>query len=379
MNTTATGQAAPSPDLLRAGLVEDLTARGALTSPHWQEAFRAVPRHQFVSRYTVLSPNGPQEYDLTDPAQHDAALIAAYQNTPLVTQEDAQGAPTSSSSEPSMMAMMLEAADLRRGMNVLEIGTGTGYNAALLTHALGASAVTSVDIHPDLTAAAKAALYRTGYEPTVACGDGGQGYAQRAPYDRIIATCSVTRIPSAWRDQLKPGGVIVANVGFGLARLTLTPEGGLEGPFLDYASFMPMRAGLRETAASAREVLALAKSDTPRHVGARLPVGERMITFLRSVIMPGVTHVTEVHPDGSDHVLAHLESGSWARAYDTRAATVAVAEAGPRSLWTELGGVTQAWADAGGLPISAYGLTVNSQGEHTLWAASPNRYRWPLG
>lgn len=95
--------------------------------------------------------------------------------------------------------------------------------------------------------------------------------------------------------------------------------------------------------------------------------------------MPGVGHVTEVHPDGSDHVLVHLESGSWARAYDTGEASVAVAEAGPRNLWAELGDVAQAWEEAGGLPISAYGLTVDSRGGHTLWAASPDGHRWPLG
>lgn len=379
MNTSATEQVTPPPDLLRAKLAADLTARGVLTSPHWQEAFRAVPRHRFVGRFEVLSRDGePERYDLTDPARRDAALVAAYQDTPLVTQEDAQGVPTSSSSEPSMMAMMLEAADLKPGMSVLEIGTGTGYNAALLTHALGAPSVTSVDLHPDLTRAATAALRREGYEPTVTCGDGAQGYAQRAPYDRIIATCSVTRIPAAWREQLKPGGIIVANVGFGLARLTLTVDGVLEGPFLAYASFMPMRASVAESAPTAREVLVLADHSVPRQGRPMLPVGERMVTFLRSVVMPGVAHVTEERPEGSDHVLAHPESGSWARALDTGAALAAVSEAGTRHLWAELGGITGAWEGAGRPPISAYGLTVGRGGGHTLWAVSPDRHRLPL-
>lgn len=379
MTTTATEQAAPSPDLLRAQFAADLVARGVLTSPHWQEAFREVPRHKFVSRYTVLTPDGgSQQYDLTDPVQHGNALAAVYRDTPLITQEGASGAPTSSSSEPSMMAMMLEAADLQPGMNVLEIGTGTGYNAALLTHALGASSVTSVGIHPGLTKTATASLYGAGYEPTVICGDGAQGHAGRAPYDRIIATCSVTRIPFEWRAQLKPGGVIVANVGFGLARLTLAADGTLEGPFLDYASFMPMRASVRESAASVRDVLTLAERTTPRQAGPKLPVEERMVTFLRSVIMPGVTHVTEEHPEGSDCILAHPESGSWARALDSGAASVAVSDGGPRSLWTELQEVAEGWMSAGRPPISSYGLTVASDGGHALWVVAPGRHYWHL-
>lgn len=377
MNTVTTD--ASRPELLRAKLTADLVARGVLDSLHWREAFRAVPRHRFVSRYTVLFPDGaPQQYDLTDPAQHDAALTAAYWDTPLVTQEDDKGTPTSSSSEPSMMAMMLEAADLRPGMNVLEIGTGTGYNAALLTHALGAPSVTSVDLHPGLVKAATEALHREGYEPTVVCGDGGQGCAQRAPYDRIIATCAVTRIPAAWREQLKPGGVIVANIGFGLARLTLTGNGGLEGSFLDYASFMPMRTDVGESAASAREVLALADRSAPRRSRPMLPTGERVIVFLRSVIMPGVVHVMEERLEGNDHVLVHPESGSWVRALHAGGAWASVAEAGPRHLWTELEGLAMAWTNAGRRPVSAYGMTVDGEGEHTLWAVSPERHRWRL-
>lgn len=379
MNTRMTEQAAPCPDLLRAELVANLVARGVLTSAHWRKAFLDVPRHRFVDRFTVLTREGSRQHDLSDPARRDEAMVTVHQDTALITQEDAGGTATSSSSQPSMMAMMLESADLGRGMNVLEIGTGTGYNAALLTHALGASSVTSIDIHPDLTTAAERALHGEGYEPTVICGDGGQGCAQHAPYDRIIATCSVARIPKGWIGQLKPGGIIVVNVGFGLARLTLAADGALQGPFLDYASFMPMRADACESTATARQVLNLTERTAPRGGRPRLPVEERMITVLRSVIMPGVTYVVEKFPAGDDHVLVHPESGSWARALDAGAESVAVSEGGPRRLWTELEEIVQAWTDAGRPAISDCGLTVTREGEHILWIGSPDRHRWPLG
>lgn len=378
MKTAATQQRAPSPARLRAGLVKGLIGRGVLTSPHWREAFCAVPRHQFVRRCAVPTEEGLEWHDLGDPGQYSTALVAIHQNTPLITQVDDRGTVTSASSEPSLMAMMLEAGDFRPGMNVLEIGTGTGYNAALLSHAMGDCAVTSVELDPHLAEAAATALRQVGYEPTVVCGDGTQGHTQRAPYDRIIATCSVPRIPDAWREQLKPGGVVVVNVGHGLARLALTPQGNLEGAFFGYASFMPMRASLGEVAVTTQEVLALAGHTIPRSGRPMLPLQNRMVTFLMSVIMPDVSHVIEVHQDGNDHILVHSESGSWARAFDAGLTLASVSESGPRKLWTELEEIVGRWEEAGRPSVSNCGLTVTSQGVHILWSGSPTHYRWIL-
>ncbi|MER6605838.1 methyltransferase domain-containing protein [Streptomyces sp. NPDC000927] len=377
--TTLTDQPSASSEHLRRKLTKAIIAQGALLSPHWRDAFRTVSRHQFVDRFMVLSQDGePEKHDLTDPAHQDAAMDAVYRDAPLVTQEDAHGTPTSSSSQPSMMARMLEATDLRPGMSVLEIGTGTGYNAALLSHALGSDAVTSVDIHPGLTKAASVALRRAGHEPTVVCGDGAQGHPDRAPYDRIIATCGVTRIPPAWLSQLKPGGIIVANLGFGLTRLKLAADGSLTGPFLGYASFMSMRGDTRETATTARDVLALTSAPGTRHDMPMLPVEERIVTFLRSVMMPGITCITEERIDGKDYILTDSESGSWARALDTGTGTAAVFEDGSRHLWAELTRVADAWLSNECPEISAYGLTVTGEGEHSLWLDSPERRRWLL-
>jgi len=124
-------------------LVETLIDKGALSTSEWFAVFRTVPRHAFVSRFSLLGRDGSNEhYDLDDPDRRDASMAAVYADQTLITRWDEGGAPISSSSTPSLMATMLEALDVHPGHRVLEIGTGTGYNAALLAHRLGNSAIT---------------------------------------------------------------------------------------------------------------------------------------------------------------------------------------------------------------------------------------------
>jgi predicted O-methyltransferase YrrM len=137
---------------------------------------------------------------------------------------------SSSSTLPSLMLTMLEAMDVTDNCRVLEIGTGSGYNAALLCERLGGEHVTSVDIDPELVELARERLATNGYTPTLAAVDGADGYPKGAPYDRIIATCSVPAIPPACLTQAAPGGVIMAD------------DGTATGRFIPgYASFMPLR------------------------------------------------------------------------------------------------------------------------------------------
>jgi protein-L-isoaspartate O-methyltransferase len=102
------------------------------------------------------------------------------------------------------MAHMLNSLNIHTGHTVLEIGTGTGYNAALLCHRLGDTQVTSIDIDPDLVADTRLRLATLGYHSTLLAGDGTHGAIDNAPYDRVIATCAVPAIPPAWINQLAP-------------------------------------------------------------------------------------------------------------------------------------------------------------------------------
>ena len=117
-----------------------------------------------------------------------------------------------SSSAPTLMAAMLQALDVRDGDRVLEVRTGTRYNAALLCHRLGADRVTSVDVDPSLVEAARAQLASIGYSPHLVTADGAHGAPDRAPFDKIIATVALSGIPPAWRGQTAPGGTILLSL-----------------------------------------------------------------------------------------------------------------------------------------------------------------------
>jgi protein-L-isoaspartate(D-aspartate) O-methyltransferase len=184
------GAAAAAPAAqLRAALVTHLERIGGIRSAPVRAAFLAVPRHLFT-------PGEP--------------LHRAYANDIVVTRTDSAGMPTSSVSAPGMQAVMLEQAQVRPGMRVLEIGSG-GYNAALLAELAGpAGQVVTADIDPQVTARARDCLARAGYpQVTVVLADGEYGVPGHAPYDRIIVTAGAWDIPPAWPAQLAAGGRLV--------------------------------------------------------------------------------------------------------------------------------------------------------------------------
>lgn len=171
---------------VRERLVDALCAAGRVRTPAVEEAFRAVPRHLFLP---------------------DIAVCEAYADEAVAVQH-VNGVATSSASQPSMVAIMLEQLDVRPGHRVLEIGAGTGYNAALLAHLAGPTgAVTSVDIDPELVATAAAHLAAAGISGVeLHCADGALGHPPGAPYDRIVLTVGSADIRPEWVVQLAPGG-----------------------------------------------------------------------------------------------------------------------------------------------------------------------------
>jgi protein-L-isoaspartate(D-aspartate) O-methyltransferase len=237
-------------------LVAALDAAGALPEA-WREAFLAVPRHAFLPAKIWVDDGDGEPRPLNRDTNPDEWLESAYTNVAIVTQFD-DGATvwpaigthrTSSASEPAMVATMLERLDVREGQQVLDIGTGTGYNAALLAYRLGASQVTTVEIDPVIAGAAKTALDAVGYPVMAIIGDGAAGWPVRAPYDRVIATVAayLGAFPYEWVRQTIPGGVIVAPVradyvGSGpLVRLTVDDNGRATGHPVSAVGFMPLR------------------------------------------------------------------------------------------------------------------------------------------
>ncbi|MFE9018891.1 methyltransferase domain-containing protein [Streptomyces sp. NPDC007808] len=233
----------------RAALVREIEASGAWADdPVWRDAFAAVPRHLFVPYYYVGVVGGyERRWGLSpDPAARERWVRGAYADTPLATRLR-DGELLSSSSQPSLMAMMLAALAVRDGDRVLEIGAGTGYNAALLAHRLGDDdLVTTVDLEPDITETARQHLAAAGYHPVVVTGDGARGVPERAPFDRVIATCTLTSIPRAWLAQSRPGARILTPLATGLVALTVRDAEHAEGRFLHTpAYFVPLRGGSR--------------------------------------------------------------------------------------------------------------------------------------
>ncbi|MFE0809011.1 methyltransferase domain-containing protein [Streptomyces sp. NPDC058848] len=231
----------------RAELVREIELSGAWRAdPVWREVFAAVPRHLFVPYYYVGVRGGYERRwcEHPDPDARERWLRGAYTDAPLATRLR-DGELLSSSSQPSLMAEMLVELGVTDGDRVLEIGAGTGYNAALLAHRLGDDdLVTTVDLDPEITESARRHLAAAGYHPAVVTGDGARGVPERAPYDRVLATCALPSVPRAWLAQCRPGGRVLTPLATGLAVLTVHDAGHAEGRFLHTpAYFVPLRGG----------------------------------------------------------------------------------------------------------------------------------------
>ncbi|WP_327236609.1 methyltransferase domain-containing protein [Streptomyces sp. NBC_01317] len=254
----------------RAALVQEISLSGVLDDPAWRTAFAQVPRHLFVPYYFVGRPGGYDRlwYGDPDPRRRERWLRGAYADSAIATRVR-DGELISSSSQPSLMARMLDELDVRDGNRVLEIGAGSGYNAALLSHRLGEENVTTVDLDPEITESARAHLATAGYRPAVVTGDGVRGCPERAPFDRIIATCTLPSVPSGWLAQCAPGARILAPLATGLIVLKAGEAGTAgrpdfaEGRFLRTAAFfVPLRGTPKGVPMAARPLGGLPKGVT---------------------------------------------------------------------------------------------------------------------
>ncbi|WP_447042075.1 rRNA adenine N-6-methyltransferase family protein [Streptomyces sp. DSM 118878] len=286
-----------------------------------------------------------------------------YSDVPITTQwddgrydgPDKGRTPTSSISMPTIVFTMLGALDLQHGHKVLEIGTGRGWNTALLSYRAGDKNVTSIEKDGVLVEDARGRLNCSGFSPDLIIGDGERGYGTNSPYDRIIATCSVGAIPSQWIGQAQSGSVIVAPWGpqYGgeaIVRLEIDERGTASGNFVGSSAFMRMSGHRKSFTAPCRR---LNVADWPG--GAPLTstslspddVGDWIHMFAIGIQVPDLYCKVEFTvKDSYRFWLADTSTDSWASAdYASGLDEYVVAQDGPRRLWDEL---EAAWRRVGG-------------------------------
>ncbi|MCX4752175.1 ATP-grasp peptide maturase system methyltransferase [Kitasatospora purpeofusca] len=373
--------------ILRAALVEQLTENGTLADPAWAAAAAAVPRELFTGSYfDAIDGSSPTAYRTLrhgDPGW----LEGVYTDRTLVTQLDGRthpedagerpvtGAPSSSSTLPSLVLGMWQRLGAEAGHRVLEVGTGTGYSTALGAHRLGDGNVTSIEYDPRVAARAAAALRAAGYAPRLLTGDGLGGDPHAGAFDRLIATCSVRYLPMAWLHQVRPGGrILVTLSGWSyanaLALLDVTGPGEATGRFLPgFTSFMIARPHDRP----------------PRPTLALLPGEERpsridpakLDTWTGSWIAQLAAPSAERMGGGAQQILSDVATGSQARTVPDPAGGWTVVQRGPLRLWDEVEAAVETWQDVGEPHQVAFGITVSAAGQR-IWLGTEDGTGWNL-
>jgi methyltransferase of ATP-grasp peptide maturase system len=370
-------------------LAREISEQGALRSPHWRRVFTTVRRHVFLPRYLHDEEPGsiPARWRLvegTNPDNYHEWLTSVYSDTTLIVDLKGQPIPpergggshpivTSSSTMPSLMMRMLEDLDIHDGQRILEIGTGTGYNAALLSERLGDTHVTSIDIDPELVAIARRRLAAHGYRPHLVAGDGVAGVSEHAPYDRIIATCSVERIPYAWVAQTRSGGRIMVNVRgplmrSALALLTVHADGTASGPFLPAgAIFMPLR---HDPSAPYDYTVRITRPDTDPTRGVTSLDPNSLHThpawgfFAQSCLADATFRLVTVDDETSLGTEIATPDHSWALiGHDPRDGGYPTSQAGPRRLVELLEHAHHRWSALHQPRWDTFGITVTPTGQ----------------
>ncbi|MER7624262.1 protein-L-isoaspartate(D-aspartate) O-methyltransferase [Streptomyces sp. NPDC126503] len=366
-------------------LASALLEGGSIESD-WLSAFHAVPRDAFLpDRIWPGVADGTRQSRVVDRSvDPEAWFEAAYSDIPLTTQwdegrhtgDDVGTTPTSSNSLPTMVFTMLKDLGVQPGHQVMEIGTGTGWTAGLLSYTVGQNNVTTIEYDPEVAHDAARNLLALGVRPTLLVGDGRRGYPRPRPYDRVIATCSVGSLPYAWVEQTAPGGVIVAPWGptYGgeaIVRLVVRESGVASGHFTRSSAFMRLRQQRAERPgidAYLRGERWPAGADMSRSSLSPADVGGWVEQFVIGVLMPDTFWRTERYDDGSYTLWTYsLDTESWASAdFEPGATTFEVAQSGPRRLWDETESAFRWWEEQGRPGFERFGLSVSREGER-VW------------
>ncbi|WP_235618837.1 methyltransferase domain-containing protein [Embleya scabrispora] len=361
------------------------------TRPLWDRVFADTPRRPYVPDVVWAGDDDARIDRGTDPNAWEEAVAA---DIPLVTQVDdgtdaGHMIPTSSVSMPFLVRLMLERLDPHTDHNVLEIGTGTGWSTALLATALTHGRVTSIEVDPTVASRARESLSARDFEPTLIVGDGLRGHKEGAPYDRLIATMAVQRVPYEWVEQVRPGGVIVTPWGTpynnsSLLRLVVAGDGTASGRFVGNAAFMFARSQRRrfEDRRLVGDVIADPDTARVRHTTTDpRPIREEHADFAIGLRLPEVEHRTFFGSGdrAEQFTVWYADGTSWAAIdYKPGVDTYEVNEHGPRDLWAEIEAAYAAWRDQGEPPRERHGVTVTGD-DQWAWLDEPGGGRVEIG
>jgi protein-L-isoaspartate O-methyltransferase len=366
-------------------LADSLRAAGVLTDPRWHRAFSEVPRHLFAPSRAWAQPAGEAERIIDvnqDPGEWLRQVYAP--GTAIITQRDegrvpaasSEGVPTSSLSEPAIVAEFLELLEVRDGNKVLEIGTGSGWTAALLSHRLGDGHVTTVEVDGQVAGQAEDNLKTAGWAPAVIVGDGAAGWPPGAPYGRIHVTCGIAQIPPVWAEQCRPGAVIAlpwlpAGYNGHQLQLRVDSDGRASGRFHGGCGYMMIRSQRTPWKAHHTDQARTSASRLdPREIAA----GDPGLQVLFAALLPGVTQLGIHDSDGSFSLLLsgqEGQDGSWAACdYEPSSGRSQVTQYGDRSLWEETEAAFDRWLSLGAPARGRFGLTLDTSGQH-IWLDTP--------
>jgi protein-L-isoaspartate(D-aspartate) O-methyltransferase len=368
-----------------AGLVAVLAESGDL-APEWEGAFRTVARHRFIPD-TVWVEDGDDLTPVRRADDPEAWLGLCYANDPVITQVD-DGRPagpgevgreiTSSVSRPDVVARMLAELGAEPGMSVLEVGTGTGWNAALMAERLGAGNITTIEIDRQVAEHARHSLERSGYEVTVITEDGVLGHAPRAPYERVIATVGAQRIPYAWVEQTRPGGRVLVPWGTdfhngALVSFHVLPDGTATGRIVGNVAFMWLRDQRGRRASLKRDVTDFGQARTTvTELHPYQLLGTYDASLAIGVQVPRCKNIVQTHDEPGDYTVWFIDpwSSSWASLHHRPGADVfEVRRSGARDLWNEVEAAHRWWKVQGSPGRDRWGFTITRVGQY-VWLDS---------
>jgi protein-L-isoaspartate(D-aspartate) O-methyltransferase len=372
-------------------LADDLQAKGELSDSRWREALHAVPRHLFVPSAGWATPDclGGAGRRIDADRYPLAWWDMVYSDASIVTQADdgatdpasGQGIASSSVSAPGVVVQFLQLLDVRDGDHVLEIGTGSGWTCALVSHVVGDRTVTSIEVDPEVAAQAARNIEAAGYAPALVVGDGAQGHPGRALYDRVHVSCAVTDIPAAWIAQTRPGGLIVApwtpagTMGHRL-RLTVVDPHTAVGSFHGPAGYMMLRAqrlNARWTPHHAHRAAITTTRLDPRAI-ANAGLGAHLAITAQA---PGIGWHTTADETGAISLLLYETTSSddsWAACdHEPDTDEFRVTQYGRRRLWDETADAFLRWCSWGRPQQHRFGLTLTDGTGPRLWIDSPDR------